>query len=490
MVGGLTAIRALREGFGVRLLARPKHGVSAQERVRRLFSVFGVSSSEWDAMKGSVEIFIGDVEKPGLGLDRQRLGRLAEGLSSIIHAAANTSFDESRAAASAAVNIDGARNVSRLAESCGARLVHISTAYVAGDSPGKVFEKEHSGEFPWKNVYEKTKFVAEREVHRFCQSKGLDYCVFRPAVLIGDSVRGRTVRFNNLYNFIRVAYSLSLRRKGARAVVEADPEARLNLVPVDFAVDAMWRISRSPSSHKIFHIANPCPPRLQDLVNVYGKILNIHAECVDPRTGEKRSGDDGAKRIGAAFSEYNRYMFGEPEFDMANTRAAIPDYDQRFPAMDETYFRKILDYAVEQRWGKNPKTAPPKSFVKEADNFADLYFEQFLKGKLHRRLLPNLKSLDAVVSIRIRDEKNAAWVLELKRGRLTAISRNGLAPECGYETDLATFKAVAGGKIPPQNAFFEGKGEITGDIEKGLKVITALSEFFVRYPFDPESFRK
>ena len=443
-------------------------------------------------MKGSVEIFIGDVEKPVLGLHRSQIGRLAEDLSCIIHTAANTSFDDSQAAASAAVNIDGARNVSRLAESCGARLVHISTAYVAGDSPGKVFEKEHTGEHPWKNVYEKTKFVAEREVHRFCQSKGLDYCVLRPSVLIGDSVRGRTVRFNNLYNFIKVAYSLFLRRKGARAVVEADPEARLNLVPVDFAVDAIWRISRNLGDDRIFHIANPNPPTLQDLVDVYGKILNIEAECIDPRVGEKRSGDDGdgAKRIGAAFSEYNRYMFGEPEFDMTNTRAAIAGYDQRFPAMNETYYRKILDYAVEQRWGKNSKTAPSKSFVKGADRFVELYFEEFLRGKLDRRLLQNLKSLDAVVSIRIRDEKNAAWVLVLKRGKLTAISRNGLAPECGYETDLATFKAVAGGKIPPQNAFFEGKGDITGDIEKGLKVITALSEFFVRYPFDPESFRK
>jgi hypothetical protein len=33
--------------------------------------------------------------------------------------------------------------------------------------------------------------------------------------------------------------------------------------------------------------------------------------------------------------------------------------------------------------------------------------------------------------------------------------------------------------------FFDGDADIQGDIEKGLQVITALSEFFRSYPFNP-----
>jgi predicted lipid carrier protein YhbT len=74
----------------------------------------------------------------------------------------------------------------------------------------------------------------------------------------------------------------------------------------------------------------------------------------------------------------------------------------------------------------------------------------------------------------------------LKNGILTGVSKNGLVPECGYDTDISTFKAVVSGTCPPQKAFFEGRGEIFGDVEKGLQVITALGAFFTRYPYDPE----
>jgi nucleoside-diphosphate-sugar epimerase/predicted lipid carrier protein YhbT len=487
LVGSLLAIRALKEGVWVRLLVRPGGEMPAAERVRRIFSFFGVAPGEWETFKDRVEIFQGDVTIPGLGLNRGEFGKLTENLAAVFHAAADTGFDGARAARSASVNIDGARNILQLVAACRARLFHISTAYIVGEVRGKVFEKEPTGTFPWRNVYEKTKFIAEREVHYFCREKGLRYCVFRPAVLIGDAVNGRTIQYNNIYHFIKIAYALSLRRKGAVAVIEADPEACLNILPVDFAVNAMWRIAQAPSvRHSIFHIANPFPPRFKDLVSMFNHILDIKAECAAPGAGANRNGASRGERIGAAFSEFNRYMFGEPEFDLSNTRSALTGYNDTFPAMDETYYRKILAHAVEQKWGKPARPPAGPAGDKTAGHFVDLYFNRFLRSKIDQRLLQNLKNLNAVVAIRVRDEKNSHWVLELKNGILTGVSKNGLVPECGYDTDISTFKAVVSGTCPPQKAFFEGRGEIFGDVEKGLQVITALGAFFTRYPYDPE----
>ena len=492
-LGSQIALKALKEGVGVRLLVRGKDRFQAYERIRRVFSYFGVTQSDWDDFRERIEVFSGDVTIPGFGLSKRELDQMTDNLPLIFHCAAHTDFNSAGAAIAASVNIDGTRNILKLTETCGARLIHISTAYIVGDVRGKVFEKMQTGTFPWKNVYEKTKFIAEREVHFFSDEKNLDYLVFRPAVLIGDFVHGRTLRFNNIYNFIKIAYFLSLRRKGVRVCVDADPEARLNILPVDFAVDAMWRISQvSHVKQNIFHMANPSPPRFRELAEIYSKILDIHAVCIDPSKDKGKNNANPGKGIGAGFDEYNRYMIGEPEFDLSNTRSIINDYAAAFPRMDETYYRKILNFAIGQKWGKVSKTNPRAILKRDSKNFTDRYFNHFLKSKLHQRLVQNLKNLDAVIGINIRDEtirdeKNSGWVLELKKGMLTAVSKNGRKPECVYETDVDTFKVVVQGDCPPQKAFFDGRGDISGDLEKGLKVITALSEFFKRYPFDPEN---
>ena len=42
--------------------------------------------------------------------------------------------------------------------------------------------------------------------------------------------------------------------------VEGLPEATKNMVPVDYAVDAMWRIMElDPASGQTFHVSNPRP---------------------------------------------------------------------------------------------------------------------------------------------------------------------------------------------------------------------------------------
>ncbi len=489
LVGSLLALKAVRDGYRVRLLARPKGTFSAEERIRRVFSIFGVTKEQWEQILPAIDVIQGDVTRPNLGLSREAFENLGDHLSGIIHCAAFTGFDGAKATLSTAVNIDGTRNVLKLVDASRCRFAHVSTAYIVGNAVGRVFEDAPAGKHPWKNIYEKTKFAAESEVHAFCRQKGLDYCVFRPAVLIGDTGYGRTIQFNNIYNFIKVAYFLSLRKKGARAVIEADPEACLNIVPVDAAVDAMWRIFSSENrDHAIFHIANPSPPSFRELSDWFSRILDIRIRCENPQSPGGPDTIDGEMRIGAAFAEFNRYMFGEPYFDLSNTNAVLGDYTRLFPKLDESYCRKILSFAVDHRWGKGLALdpAPLPAGREKADPFFDRYFDHFLGSKLNQQLLRNLKNLNAVVSIRLRDVGPSPWCLEIKDGILTAVSKNGLSPECGYVTDGATFKAVVSGKYPPQNAFFDGKGEIFGDTEKGLQVITALSEFFMRFPFRQE----
>jgi nucleoside-diphosphate-sugar epimerase/predicted lipid carrier protein YhbT len=428
----------------------------------------------------------GDVAKPHFGMASEGWHQASENLWAIFHAAAYTGFDKTQAEKSVAVNIDGTRNVLKFVEQARARYFHISTAYIVGNTQDRIFEEPQHGPFRWKNPYEKTKCIAEGEVHGYCRQNGLNYAVFRPAILVGDSLSGRTIRFNNIYNFIKVAHAISRRRSSEPVIIEAKATARLNIVPVDFAVNAIWDISQqSESAGRIFHITNPSPPSFIQLVEAYTKILDLNIKCVDPRDGKSPAILVKGRRIGVTFSEYGDYMFGEPEFDLTGSRSLLPDYDARFPRLDEEYFRKILAFAVAHKWGRRQQSPVSPAVTGMEGNYIDRYFKEFLADKLNKQLISNLKDLSGRVAIHFQDQEGPDWVLELKDGMLTTISQNSVIPECTYLTTTAIFEAVARGKSRPEQVFFDGDADIQGDIEKGLHVITALSDFFRSFPFNP-----
>lgn len=485
LVGGMLAIKALTNGCRIRCLLRDGDGHSAKDRLHATLSGLGLSEEQWQAAHGRIEIIEGDITRPRFGLVADKWQQLSRGLTAVLHAAAYTGFDPSQAAKSAAVNIDGTRHVLKLAKESGARLLHVSTAYVVGDTEEQVYEVPLQGKFRWKNPYEKTKYFAEQEVHAYCREHDISYAVFRPAILVGGS-NGRTIRFNNIYNFIRVAHMLARKRSRDTVIIEARPEARLNIVPVDFAVAAIWQIFANPnSSGRIFHIANPSPPTFLQLVEAYSAILDLEIRCVDPH-GDGPALTVNGRKIGAAFSEYGNYMFGEPRFDLSESRKLLPEYNTLFPGLDQAYYQRILDYAVQQKWGARQQTALPRKTMAANSSYTDRYFLEFLATKKNQLLIANLTNLHGVIAIRFRDRTGPDWLLELQGGVLISIGRDTPAEaECTYVTDTATFEAVASGRMPPERAFFDGHADIIGNIEKGLQVITALAEFFRTFPFAP-----
>ena len=81
------------------------------------------------------------------------------------------------------------------------RLAYISTAYVAGDRHGVVYEHELALGQGFKNHYESTKFQAEvwvrERMHR------VPTTILRPAIVVGDSQTGETEKFDGPYYLLR-----------------------------------------------------------------------------------------------------------------------------------------------------------------------------------------------------------------------------------------------------------------------------------------------
>src|SRR5690242_16899905 len=87
-----------------------------------------------------VTAIAGDLTTPRLGLG-ERWEQLAQRVGAIIHGAASVAFDLSLEE-SRHINVDGTRQMLELARACPAlrRFTYVSTAYVAGDRRGTVYE--------------------------------------------------------------------------------------------------------------------------------------------------------------------------------------------------------------------------------------------------------------------------------------------------------------------------------------------------------------
>lgn len=87
-----------------------------------------------------LDVLAGDVASPDLGLDAATLARLEGRLDLVLHLAGVTDLEPDVEQA-LATNVDGARHALEVARRTGARLLHVSTAYVAGRRRGLVAER-------------------------------------------------------------------------------------------------------------------------------------------------------------------------------------------------------------------------------------------------------------------------------------------------------------------------------------------------------------
>jgi thioester reductase-like protein len=214
-----------------------------------------------------IEILEGDIADRRLGLDDSTYERLAAETTTAYHLAAIYNLAVPLEVAQR-VNVDGTGNVLELCERCKKldRLNYVSTAYVAGDRRGVVYEHELSLGQGFKNHYESTKFQAELWV-RDAMDK-VPTTIYRPAIVIGDSRTGETQKFDGPYYFLRtIARSV---RQGLPIPQFGRSEALFNCVPVDFIVDAIVATADDPAAlGATLHLVDPDPVTAAEVTRIF-----------------------------------------------------------------------------------------------------------------------------------------------------------------------------------------------------------------------------
>jgi thioester reductase-like protein len=203
-----------------------------------------------------VEILEGDISERDLGLADDVRERLTAETTVAYHLAAIYNLAVPYDLAQK-VNVDGTGNVLNLLRRCEKleRFNYVSTAYVAGDRHGVVYEHELSQGQGFKNHYESTKFQAELWVRELMDQ--IPTTIYRPAIVVGHSKTGETQKFDGPYYMLRTAQTaLGMHMP----IPDFAGQAPFNVVPVDFVLDALAVADDDPELvGETLHLVDPEP---------------------------------------------------------------------------------------------------------------------------------------------------------------------------------------------------------------------------------------
>lgn len=255
----------------IRLLVRPDFMDQAEAVLHRM-------CQHHPEDRERIVLFRGDVVAMDLGLSGREFLDLVAHVTDIFHMASVWYLGVRRKQAYE-VNVLGARNILEAADEMLhlRRLNHLSTAFVSGDRAGVIMEHELDEGQRLRNHYEQTKFEAEQLMRE--SSRFLPISVFRPSIIVGDSMTGEIDRMAGPYYLMNAILKLP---PNVPALMPGKGDKPLNLVPVDYVCEAMTRIAaREDAAGKTFHLTDPNPLSAREVFNLVAAEANRPA----PRAG-------------------------------------------------------------------------------------------------------------------------------------------------------------------------------------------------------------
>ena len=222
----------------------------------------------WDEHAERTVPIIGDLTQPGLGVSESDLARLKGRVDHLFHLAAIYDF-KAGAEVQEQVNIQGTRNVVAFAEAVEAGCVHLTSSIAAAGLYEGVFREDMFEEAEeLDHPYYRTKHESEGVVRRECSRP---WRVYRPGIVVGDSRTGEMDKIDGPYYFFKLIQKVRNLLPPWMPMIGLEG-GRLNLVPVNFVVDAMEHIAHQPGlDGQCFHLVDPKPHRVGDILNLFAR---------------------------------------------------------------------------------------------------------------------------------------------------------------------------------------------------------------------------
>ena len=168
-----------------------------------------------------------------------------------------------------AVNVQGTRNAVDAATAMEAGCFHqVSSIAAAGLYKGTFREDMFEEAEKLDNPYLQTKHESEKVVREECN---IPWRVYRPGMVIGHTETGEIDKIDGPYYFFKMLQKIRSVIPQWMPTIGVEG-GRLNIVPVDFIVDALDHISHvEGEDQKCFHLTDPDPYKVGEVLNIFAK---------------------------------------------------------------------------------------------------------------------------------------------------------------------------------------------------------------------------
>ena len=246
-----------RKGAVVHFLIRQE----SEGKVAGLREYWGVGASR------AVPVF-GDLTAKKLGVSADDVKALKGQVDHFFHLAAVYDL-EADEESQIAVNVDGTRNTVEFAKTIGTgHFHHVSSIAAAGLYEGVFREDMFEEAENYDHPYFMTKHESEKIVRTECK---VPWSVYRPAAVVGDSRTGEMDKIDGPYYFFKLIQRMRQILPPWMPSVGLEG-GRINIVPVDFVVDALDHIAHQKrGSGACFHLVDPMGYRVGDVLDILSK---------------------------------------------------------------------------------------------------------------------------------------------------------------------------------------------------------------------------
>ena len=246
-----------RKGSTVSFLIRQE----SLDKVAELRSYWGVSAAR------AVPV-TGDLRARKLGVAADDIKKLKGQVDHFFHLAAVYDLGADTDS-QIAVNVDGTRHTVEMAQAIGAKhFHHVSSIAAAGLYEGVFREDMFDEAEGLDHPYFMTKHESEKIVRIDCK---MPWTVYRPAMVVGDSQTGEMDKIDGPYYFFKLIQRMRQILPPWMPSVGLEG-GRINIVPVDFVVDAVHVIShQKDTAGRCFHLVDPVGYRVGDVLDIFSR---------------------------------------------------------------------------------------------------------------------------------------------------------------------------------------------------------------------------
>jgi NAD(P)-dependent dehydrogenase (short-subunit alcohol dehydrogenase family) len=359
-----------RRGAVVHFLIRE----SSKDKVPELLAFWGVDE------KKAVPVY-GDLAQPGLGLSKADIRELTGRIDHFFHLAAVYDL-KADVESQVIANVEGTRHAVALANEIKAGCFqHASSIAAAGMYEGvfreDMFDEAENLEHP----YFGTKHESEKIVRKECK---VPWRIYRPGLVVGDSRTGEIDKVDGPYYFFKLIQKMRRLLPPWMPAIGIEG-GRINIVPVDFVVDAMDHIAHAKDlDNRAFHLVDPTPYRVGDVLNIFARAahapefgLRINAALfgfIPPSvrkgllalTPVRRIRDAVMRDLGLP-EDILQFVNYPTRFDCRDAAAALKGSGIECPRLED-YAYRLWDY-----WERNLDP--------------DLFIDRTLKGQVQGRVV-------------------------------------------------------------------------------------------------------